>query len=207
MPTGKNIANRTLADAQDAARKIFREAANAWPAARRFHAGKSRHFAVIERLDPRYYADLAAWLFLLDPKACPDRWTAFGPNAWHQLLSYSYRRLSHSSDESLARLMDAFRTRDFRGPSSSDLIAILRSLIERNGDHPLSGHVMADVEALIDPNSPWPIYSRVARIRRREGQRRREMKRLYRELLKAVDQKRPRKRPRPKQASRAPRSA
>ena len=66
MPTAKRTTTSTLTDAQDAARKIFHEAANAWPAVRRFYATKRKHFAVIERLDPTCFADFLAWLFLLD---------------------------------------------------------------------------------------------------------------------------------------------
>lgn len=192
MPTGKRATTSTLADAQDASRKIFHEAANAWPAVRRFYATKSKHFAVIERLDPTCFADFLAWLFLLDPKACPDRWIAFGSNASDQLCSYCYPRLSRSSDDSLARLMDAFRTREFRGHSSSNMVALLQSLIERNGGRQLSKRVLRDVEAFIDPAGPWPIYSRVVKVRQRESKNRREMKRLYRELVKPSDPNGPR---------------
>ena len=198
MPTQKRTTTSTFDDAQDAARKIFHEAANAWPAVRRFDATKSKHFHVIERLDPASFADLLAWLFLLDQKVCPDRWIAFGPNASDQLLSYCYPRLSQSSDDSLARLMDGFRAREFSGHSSSDIVALLQAFIKRSDDHPLSDRVLADVEAFIGPNGPWPIYSRVAKIRQRESQNRREMKRLYRELLKAhePDGHRPKQAPR-----------
>jgi hypothetical protein len=183
MPKPKPAKTSTLADAQDAARKIFHEAANPSPAVRRFYATKSKHFAVIQRLDPTCFADFLTWLFLLDGKACPDRWIAFGSNASDQLHAYCYPRLSESTDDSLARLMDAFRTREFRGHSSSDLLALLRSLIKRNSRHALSKHVLEDVVAFIDLHGP--PYSRGAGVRQREVKNHREMKSLSRELVNA----------------------
>ena len=182
MPTKKRYTPSTLSDAEDAAREIFHEAANSWPAVRRFHARKSKHFAIIERLEPSSFADLAAWLFLLENKGNLDHCIAFGADARRQLLLYSYGRLSESSDEALVRLMDALRSKDFRLYDSAEQCAIVRSLVARASHTPLSPRLMSDVEALVGVDEPFAVYSRVARVIERETRLHAELKSRLKEL-------------------------
>jgi hypothetical protein len=188
MPTKKRFTHSTLSDAQDAAREIFHEASNSWPAVRRFHAGKSKHFAVIERVEPSSFADLAAWLFLLEKKGNLDHCIGFGADARRQLLLYSYGRLSESSDRALVRLMDALRSKDFLLYDSAERCAILKSLVARASHTPLSPRLMSDVEALVGVDEPFAVYSRVARVIERETRLHDELKSHLKELRRVQKQ-------------------
>ena len=187
MPPKTRLTPSTLSDAQDAARKIFHEAASAWPAVRRFHARKSKHFAVIERLEPSGFADLAAWLFLLENKGSLDHCIGFGADARRQLLLFSYGRLSESSDEGLVRLMDALRSKDFLLYDGAERCAILKSLVARATHAPLSPRLMSDVEALVVVDEPT-VYSRVARVVERETRLHDELKSHLKELRRVQKQ-------------------
>jgi len=190
MPTKKRVTPSTLSDAQDAARKIFREAANPGRTVRSFHARKSKRFAVIEHLEPSSFADLAAWLFLLENKGNLDHCIAFGANARRQLLLYSYGRLSESSDEALIRLMDALRSKDFLLYDSAERCAILRSLVARASHGPLSPRLMSEVEALEEADERFVVYSRVAKVIERETRLHDELKSHLTELRRMQRQSR-----------------
>lgn len=181
MKTAQEKVSRkvTLAQAQAAAKDLFREAAamKLLRQGRRYYASNSEYFSPIEALDPSRFAEFAVWLIGLVPRDCPERWDGYGSVAADQLRSYAFKRLSQSRDDALSRLLKLLRSHDFRRCSLNDAIAILESLVERQEQREIKTQLLEGSRAMVDRFDRWPY-------RRKSDQAGlRKLRRLHRELI------------------------